>query len=203
MRGRGGGGEGCGEGRGRLVVGGWVGDDGLDVRTGWWAGGGGGGRGVVGDAEGGTVLAGSRSGSGIFTDGVSMSCESAVGFGCSWAVTGAEGSGSGMPPLAAASWAVVPKAGAGEGGSSCRFVGREDTGSVPGILVPSASRSSFRLLFSCSCGMSFTGFATRRSLDQARIGDDSFPLAGAAPEVWSGDVVSKTSVPKGSVQVQL
>ncbi len=149
------------------------------------------------------MLAGSRSGRGIFVDGASVGCGSAVVYGCPWAGAGAEGWRSAVLPLAAAGGETIPKAGAGEGRRSCRFVGRDDAGSVPGILVPSASKSSFRALFSCSCGISFTGFATRRSLDQARIGDDSFPLAGAAPEAWSGDAVSKTSVPKGSVQVQL
>ncbi len=204
IRGRGGGGgDWGGEGGGGLVVRLGVVDDVVDVMTGWWAGGGGGGRGVVGEADGGTVLAGSRRGSWISTDGASVGCGSAVGFGCPWAGAGAEGLGSRVLPLAAAGWATIPKAGAGEGGRSCRFVGRADVGSVPGILVPSASKSSFRLLFSCSCGISFTGFATRRNLDQARIGDGSFPWTGAAPEIWSGDAVSRTSVPKGSVQVQL
>lgn len=144
------------------------------------------------------MLVGLRRGSNAFMEG-----GSAVGFGCPLADTDAGGSASGVFPLAAAGWAIAPKAGAGEDRRSCRFIGRDGAGSVPGILVPSASKSSFRPLFSCSCGISLTGFATRRSLDQARIGDASFPVAGAAPEGWSGGAVSKTSVPKGSVQVQL
>lgn len=184
---------------GRVIRGrGGASSGGGDVVVGMETDGGAGGGGADGDADEGGVLVGLRSGS-----NVSMQCGSAVGFGCPLADAGAEDSGSGVLSLAVVGWTIVPKAGAGEGRRSCKFIGRGGAGSVPGILVPSASKSSFRPLFSCSCGISFTGLATRRSLDQARIGDASFPFAGAAPDAWSGSAVSKTSVPKGSVQAQL